>query len=112
MKKRQLRTATVVHGIRMFLLLMLVSAGLLKNAVGVFGLLGLLAICVVPFTRIGLQYLSLKLASALSAVVDTNGLVKLIDALASAMGMVLAMTAVALLLTTFCCISAMRLVNP
>lgn len=90
----------------------LVSAGLLKNAVGVFGILGLLAICAVPFARIGLQYLSLKLAAALAAVVDSVGLIKLLDILATAMGMVLAMTAVSALMTLFSCICVLRMVTP
>ena len=87
----------------------LVSAGMLKNAVGVFGLLGAFAICAVPFARIGLQYLGLKLSAALSAVVDSLGLTRLLDVMAAAMGMVLAMTAVALLLAVFSCVCALRL---
>ena len=90
----------------------LVSAGLAKNAVGVFGMLGAIAICTVPFVRIGLRYLALKLAAALSGVVDTLGLSKLLDILSGAMGMVLAMAAVALLLTVFSCICALRMVQP
>ncbi len=90
----------------------LVTAGLVKNAVGVFGMLGALAICAVPFARIGLRYLALKLAAALAGVVDTRQLGKLLDALSSAMGMVLAMTAVALLLMVFSCVCALRMVNP
>lgn len=87
----------------------LVSAGMLKNAVGVFGLLGAFAICAVPFARIGLQYLGLKLSAALSAVVDSLGLTRLLDVMAAAMGMILAMTAVALLLAVFSCVCALRL---
>ena len=89
----------------------LVSAGLVKNAVGVFGMLGVLSICAVPFVRIGLRYLALKLAAALSGVVDTLGLSKLLDILSGAMGMVLAMTAVALLIMVFSCVCALRLVG-
>lgn len=87
----------------------LVSAGLLKNAVGVFGLLGAFAICAVPFARIGLQYLGLKLAAALAAVVDSLGLTRLLDFMAAAMGMMLAMVSVALLLAVFSCVCALRL---
>jgi len=90
----------------------LVSAGLVKNAVGVFGMLGAFAVCAVPFVRIGLRYLALKLAAALSGVVDTLGLSKLLDALSGAMGMALGMTAVALLLTLFSCLCALRMVSP
>lgn len=86
----------------------LVSAGLLKNAVGVFGMLGVLAICLTPFVRLGLQYLGLKLTAALGAVIDTAGLTRVLDLLASAMGLLLAMTAVAALLVLFSCVCALR----
>lgn len=90
----------------------LVTAGLVKNAVGIFGMLGVMAIGAVPFARIGLRYLVLKCTAALAGVVDRLALTKLLDALSSAMGMVLAMTAIALLMMLFSCVCALRMVNP
>ncbi|MFR7894585.1 MAG: stage III sporulation protein AE [Dysosmobacter sp.] len=38
----------------------LAGAGLLKGAIGVFGLLGVLALCAYPFLQLGIQYASLQ----------------------------------------------------
>lgn len=38
----------------------LAGAGILKNAVGVFGMLAVLAMCVVPFLQLGIHYLAYK----------------------------------------------------
>ena len=42
----------------------LAGAGILKNAVGVFGMLAVLAMCVGPFLQLGIHYLTYKLTSA------------------------------------------------
>ncbi len=67
------------------------SAGLLKNAIGIFGLLGVLAICVLPFLRLAVQYLVFKLCGAIISPVCEKRLAKLIDDLASAFGIMLGM---------------------
>ncbi|MBE6989383.1 MAG: stage III sporulation protein AE [Ruminococcaceae bacterium] len=70
----------------------LAGAGILKNAVGIFGMLGVLAICLAPFLDLAVQYLLYKLAAFLASTVGPRPLVELIDALASAFGLVLGMT--------------------
>lgn len=57
---------------------MLVGAGLLKGTLGVFGLLGVLALCVVPFLRIGIQYLLYKLTDFFAAAIGDSELCGLI----------------------------------
>jgi stage III sporulation protein AE len=89
----------------------LVSASLLRTSVGVFGMLAVLAICVVPVLRIAVQYLALKLTAALGGVLDDGTLAGLVESLASAMGMVLAMTASCALLLLICCVCAMKAVQ-
>lgn len=42
----------------------LVGAGFVKNAAGVYGLLAVTAVCIGPFLQIGVQYLLLKLTAA------------------------------------------------
>ncbi len=42
---------------------MLAGAGLLKGAIGVFGLLGVLVLCAYPFLQLGIQYLLYKLTA-------------------------------------------------
>ncbi len=70
----------------------LVSAGLVKSTVGVYGLLTLVAIGIGPFMRIGLQYLALKLLSSVCAVFAGSGISQIVSDFASAMGLLLAAT--------------------
>ena len=50
----------------------LAGAGILKNAVGVFGMLAVLRMCVAPFLQLGIHYLTYKVTSALSATVSSG----------------------------------------
>lgn len=70
----------------------LVSAGVMKNAVGVYGLLAIIALCIGPFIQIGLQYLLLKITGAVCSAIGTNTQVKLIDDFTTVMGFVLGIT--------------------
>ncbi len=89
----------------------LVSASLIRSSVGVFGMLAVLAICIVPFLRIGIQYLMLKLTAAVGGVIGDSSLVKLTGAMASAMGMVLGMTGGCALMLLICCVCSMKTVT-
>ena len=51
----------------------LAGARILKNAVGVFGMLAVLCMCVAPFLQLGIHYLTYKVTSALSATVSSAG---------------------------------------
>ena len=70
----------------------LVSAGVVKNAAGVYGMLAILAVCLEPFALIGVQYLLLKLTAAVCSVFATKQSTELIHDFSAAMGMLLAMT--------------------
>ncbi len=70
----------------------LVSAGVMKNAAGIYGILAVLAVFLAPFLRIGVHYLVLKLTAAVCAVFGTKAMTELIGDFASAMGLLLAMT--------------------
>lgn len=70
----------------------LVSAGVLKNAAGIYGILAMVAICVTPFLRIGIQYILLKLSGAVCGVFAEKSTVKLIEDFTTVMGFLLAMT--------------------
>ena len=65
----------------------LAGAGVLKNAVGVFGMLTILSICLVPFLRLGVHYLAYKLTGALAATVADGRVAGLIDQIGSAFGL-------------------------
>lgn len=77
----------------------LVSAGLVKSAVGVYGVVVIIAIWIRPFIEIGAQYLMLKLTAGICDMFGVKAPVKLISNFAGAMGVLLAMTgAVSLML--------------
>lgn len=70
----------------------LVSAGLVKNAAGIYGLLVILALFLEPFLRIGIQYLMLKATAVLSSIFGSKEMSGLIEDFGTAMGLLLAMT--------------------
>lgn len=70
----------------------LAGAGLLKNTIGVFGMLAILSLCAWPFLQLGVQYLLYKGTAFLSAAVGAQWLCKLINGLGGAFGLVLGMT--------------------
>ncbi len=73
---------------------LLAGASVLRNAAGVFGMLAVLGICVVPFLNLGVHYLMYRCTAALAATVSGDGRITgLIEALGTAFGIILAMTA-------------------
>ena len=89
----------------------LASASAITNGVGIFGMLAALAMGLLPFARIGLQYLALKLCTALGGMLGTDEHVKLLSALSSAMGYMLAMTGSAIVMTLISCCCFMKVVG-
>lgn len=85
----------------------LASAGILRNAVGIFGTLAILGICLGPFLHMGIHYLVYKLAAALSATISEGKVVELIDAIGGAFALELGMTACCAMLLLFCVISCL-----
>ncbi|MEA4822530.1 MAG: hypothetical protein VB111_00235 [Clostridiaceae bacterium] len=65
------------------------GAKLVRNALGVFGVLVLVATAAVPFLRIGIQFLLYKLAAAFSSLCADAPLVKLIDGIGESFGLLL-----------------------
>lgn len=83
----------------------LVSAGLMKNAAGIYGILAVLALFLHPFLQIGLHYLILKLTAAICAVFGTSRMTGIIECFSAAMGLLLGMTGAAcvmVLISTVC----------
>lgn len=76
----------------------LAGAATVKNAVGVVGMLAVLALCLMPFLRLAVQYLLYKLAAFLAGTVGSPDLMELIESLGGAFGMILGMTAACALL--------------
>ena len=69
----------------------LVSAGVMKSAAGVYGILAVLAICAGPFVKIGVQYLLLKLSAAVCNMFGYKPAVSLVQDFSTGMGFALAM---------------------
>lgn len=70
----------------------LAGAGVLRGAIGVFGMLAVLGACAYPFLQLGIQYLLYKITAFLASVVGVPRLCQLIDGLSGAFGLVLGMT--------------------
>ncbi|MBQ4047217.1 MAG: hypothetical protein IJC93_02460 [Clostridia bacterium] len=82
------------------------GAALAKNTIGVFGLLAILALAVLPILSAGGAYLCLRVGAALAQNLPETGGREAIDAVADAVGMVFAMCAASaalLLLTVILC---------
>lgn len=83
----------------------LISAGMAKNAAGIYGIFAVLALFLEPFLRIGAHYIMLKLTAAVCSVFGTKRATDLIGDFSSAMGFLLAMTGsicLLLLISTVC----------
>ena len=83
----------------------LAGAAAVKNAAGIYGLLAVLSLWIGPFLRIGAHYLMVKAVGVVSGVFGVNGASSVIDAFASAMGLLLAMTGAVclmLIISTIC----------
>ena len=83
----------------------LVSAGLVKNTVGTYGLLAVAAIWVGPFIQIGTQYLMLRITGGICSTIGSNGATGLINDSAGIMGIMVALTGIVcllLLVSTIC----------
>ncbi len=83
----------------------LVSAGIMKNAAGIYGIFAVLAICAGPFLQIGILYLLLKLTAIVCNMLDCKPAASLVEDFSAGMGMVLGMTGtvcVLLLISVVC----------
>lgn len=84
---------------------LVVSASILRNSIGVFGLLAVLAICILPFLQAGIRYLVLKITAAIAGIFDTAQISGLISSISTATGYLLAMTGACalMLIISFVC---------
>jgi len=83
----------------------LVSAGVLKNAAGIYGILTVIALLCGPFLRIGIQYLMIKATAAMCGSIWEKQTSELIGDFATAMGLLLSIVStqsIMLLISTVC----------
>lgn len=76
----------------------LVGAGVMKSAVGIYGLLAVIAVWVGPFLKIGTQYILLKISFGICGIFPSKSGTALIKDFSGAMGLLLAMTGTVCLL--------------
>ena len=88
----------------------LAGAAMLRNSIGIFGTVTILGLCLVPFLRLAVHYLSYKFSAALSATISDSRIGGLIEHLAGAFGLILAMVASSAVLLLFAIISALGVV--
>lgn len=89
----------------------LAGAGILKNSVGVFGMLVVIGMCLIPFLQLGVHYLAYKVTAALSATVSDSCVAGLIDGIGGAFGLVLGMAGACAVLLLVSLVSAVTLVS-
>ena len=86
----------------------LASAGILRNAIGVFGMLAILGMCLAPFLQMGVHYLVYKLAATLAGTIADGKVVELIDSIGGAFALELGMVASCGMLLLFGVISCLN----
>lgn len=86
------------------------AVSMLRNSVGVFGLLAVLCVCIGPFSALGARYLLYKLAAAVCSCVADKRLSELVDSLGTCFGMVLALNGVGALMLFVSIFSLIRTV--
>lgn len=86
----------------------LVSAGLMKNAAGVYGILAVLAVFLEPFLRIWMHCMVWKMTAALCGIFGSQSATALIEDFSTAMGLLLAMTGAACLMLLISCVCFMK----
>ena len=89
----------------------LAGAGLLRGMIGAFGALAVLSMCLVPFLRLGVQYLLYQVAGVVAQSVGPKKLTKLLAMLGDAFALVLAMTGACALLLIISLISTVTAVT-
>lgn len=70
---------------------MLAGMSVIKNSIGILGMLGVAAICIVPFLQVGINYLLFKAGTAILSPLCNSSLEKLMAGLSDSLGMMLGM---------------------
>lgn len=87
------------------------GAAMIKNSVGVFGMLAILSAFATPFAAMLVNYLSFKAASLVSGPIVSGGVAELSSKLAESFGLVIAMCATVATVIIIAIIAAMRSVG-
>ncbi len=86
----------------------IVGAAAVRNALGVVGMLAVIAICIGPFARTAARYLVLKAAAAAGGALGQPRLLALMDAICEAMGFLLSILAASALMLLISCVCYLK----
>ena len=87
------------------------GAGIIRNTVGIFGILAVAALCLSPFLTLGVNYLVYKGTAALSAAMADKRMTALVDGIGTALGLVLALVGSGCIMLFISLVSSMRAVT-
>ena len=87
------------------------GAAVLRNALGIFGILAVLCTCLIPFLTLGANYLFYRLAAGVSSVLTDKRLSGLISGMGTAFGIVLAIVGTGAIVLFFSIISCIKAVG-
>ncbi len=76
----------------------IIGASLMKNTAGIYGIIAIISVFIGPFLEIGIQYILIKISSAISTVFSNKNQTELLKDFSVGMGLVLAMTGTVCLL--------------
>jgi stage III sporulation protein AE len=86
----------------------LAGASILRNAVGIFGLIAVIATCLLPFLRLGVNYILYKAVAGLSGSVSDGRITKLVGAVSAAFGMMMGLVGACALMLFVAIISVIK----
>ena len=87
------------------------GALVVKNAIGIVGMLGLFSIVLTPFITLGVNYFLFKVASALLSPMCNQKLGTLLEQIGGGIGIVFGMTSTAVVLVFISIVSGMFVVG-
>ena len=86
----------------------LISAGVMKNTAGIYGILAIIAVFIGPFLKIGCQYLMLKITASVCSVFSGKTESQLLKSFSGGMGMLLGMTGSVCLFLLIACVCFLK----
>lgn len=88
------------------------GAALLRSSVGVFGMLCVTAICLIPFLRVGMSYLCYKAGAAVLSPLCSGGLQKMLEGIGTGFGLLLGMLSACCLILYLELVYVVAMVKP
>ena len=89
----------------------LLGAAVVKHSIGVYGMIAIVAIVILPFLRVGVLYLLLKITAAVCGVLSSGKISDVTEGFSEAMGFLLGMTGTVSLLFLISIVCLLKGVN-